>query len=335
MRMHTFARVLGVCAVIVLLGFLQSGCSSSASSSDKDKVTIYTSIEDYRIEYLDRQLEKEFPDYDITIKFLSTGDHIAKLLKEGTETDCDITHSLSYSYLQQLDAKGYLADLSSYDQSIYAKGMIVSNDFLPQERGSGAIIINTDMLKEMNLDEPKSYADLLKPEYRGLVVMPDPKESSTGYMFYKSLVNAWGVKKTLAYFDRLTDNILQYTESGSGPLKAVAKDKAAIGLGTTATAGAEINEGTPLKIVYFREGAPFTVYGQAIIKGKEKSKAVRDVFNYLVNTFNYDNCEKYMPETIYKNKTFSLKNYPSDIKYADMSNDTVKEKARLLAKWKH
>ena len=177
---------------------------------------------------------------------------------------------------------------------IYRCRMIVSNDFLPQERGSGAIIINTDMLKEMNLDEPKSYADLLKPEYRGLVVMPDPKESSTGYMFYKSLVNAWGVKKTLAYFDRLTDNILQYTESGSGPLKAVAKGKAAIGLGTTATAAAEINEGTPLKIVYFREGAPFTVYGQAIIKGKEKSKAVRDVFNYLVNTFNYDNCEKYM-----------------------------------------
>jgi len=329
-----FSRHLLIGAAIIVLCGISVGCSFS-SSSNKDKVTIYTSIEDYRIEYLNKELEQKFPNYDINIKFFSTGDHIAKLLKEGTKTDCDITHSLSYSYLQQLDDEGYLANLSSYDRNIYAKGMIVSRDFLPQERGSGAIIINTDMLKELNLKTPSSYKDLLKSEYRGLVVMPNPKESSTGYMFYKSLVNAWGEKKALAYFDKLTDNILQYTESGSGPLEAVAKGKAAVGLGTTATAAEEINKGMPIKILYFKEGAPFTVYGQAMIKGKEKRKAVRDVFDYLVHTFNYENCKLYMPETIYKNKSFSIKNYPHNIKYADMSNDTIAEKNMLLSKWKY
>jgi iron(III) transport system substrate-binding protein len=88
----------------------------------------------------------------------------------------------------------------------------------------------------MHLKEPRSYEDLLDPKLRGLVSMPNPKDSSTGYMFYKSLVNAWGEKKALAYFDRLTDNVLQYTQSGSGPLKAVSEGKAAVGLGTTATA---------------------------------------------------------------------------------------------------
>lgn len=165
--------------------------------------------------------------------------------------------------------------------------------------------------------------------------MPNPKDSSTGYMFYKSLVNAWGEEKALAYFDSLTSNILQYTKSGSGPLEAVASGKAAIGLGTTATAVTSINEGTPLKITFFQEGAPYAVYGQAIVKGKEERQAVRDVFDYLVNTFNYENCELYMPETLYKDKTFSLQNYPQNIKYANMENDTVEEKARLLALWKH
>jgi ABC-type glycerol-3-phosphate transport system substrate-binding protein len=74
----------------------------------KRKVTIYTSIEDYRIEYLSKRLEETFPNYDVNIVFYSTGDHIAKLLAEGTDTDCDITHSLGYSYLQQLDEKGVL-----------------------------------------------------------------------------------------------------------------------------------------------------------------------------------------------------------------------------------
>jgi iron(III) transport system substrate-binding protein len=301
MKKHKRWKLIAVCLCAAVSCCMLSGCSSSKNAA-KDKVTIYTSIEDYRIEYLSKRLDETFPNYDVSIVFYSTGDHIAKLLAEGTDTDCDITHSLGYSYLQQLDEKGYLADLSSYDQSIYDENLIISNDFLPQERGSGAIILNTQLLKELGLDEPTSYEDLLRPEYRGLVSMPDPKASSTGYMFYKSLVNAWGEAKTLDYFDKLTDNILQYTESGSGPLNAVAEGKAAIGLGTTATAVAKINEGSPLKIVFFEEGAPYAVYGQAIIKGKEERKAVKDVFGFLVSTFNYENCERYMPEALYKDK---------------------------------
>ena len=42
-----------------------------------------------------------------------------------------------------------------------------------------------------------------------------------------------------------------------------------------------------------------------------------------------------MPETLYKDRTFSLENYPRNIKYADMSNNTVEEKERLLAEWNH
>ena len=327
-------KIIVACLCVAAGCYILNGCLSSKTSA-KENVTIYTSIEDYRIEYLSERMEEEFPNYDVNIVFYSTGDHIAKLLEDGTGTDCDITHSLGYSYLQQLDAKGYLADLSSYDQSIYDENLIISDDFLPQERGSGAVILNTRLLEELGLDEPESYGDLLKPEYRGLISMPNPKASSTGYMFYKSLVNAWGEEKALDYFDKLTDNILQYTESGSGPLNTVAEGKAAIGLGTTATAVAKINEGSPLKIIFFEEGAPYAVYGQTIIKGKEDRKAVRDVFDFLVNTFNYENCERYMPETLYKDRTFSLENYPRNIKYADMSNNTVEEKERLLAEWNH
>ena len=334
MKKYLSLSIIAACLCAAVICGTVSGCSSSESTA-KETVTIYTSIEDYRIDYLNKRLEEEFPDYDVNVVFFSTGDHIDRLLKEGKDTECDITHSLGYSYLQQLDEKGFLADLSSYDKSIYKKDLVVSDDFLPQERGSGAIILNTQLLDELGIDEPTSYEDLLKPEFRGLVSVPNPKDSSTGYIFYKSLVNAWGEKETLDYFDKLTENILQYTESGSGPLNAVAEGKAAVGLGTTATAAAKINEGAPIKITYFKEGAPYAVYGQAIIKGKEKRKAVRDVFDFLVNTFNYENCKLYMPETLYKDKTFTLKNYPTNIKYADMSNNTVEEKERLLAKWNH
>ena len=86
-----------------------------------------------------------------------------------------------------------------------------------------------DRLEEKNLAVPTSYADLLKPEYKGLVSMPNPKSSGTGYMFLKSLVNAWGEEEAFAYFDQLAENILQFTSSGSGPVNALVQGEAAIG----------------------------------------------------------------------------------------------------------
>ena len=39
-----------------------------------------------------------------------------------------------------------------------------------------------------------THLDVYKrqPQYKGLVTMPNPKSSGTGYNFVKSLVNAWG-----------------------------------------------------------------------------------------------------------------------------------------------
>ena len=81
--------------------------------------------------------------------------------------------------------------------------------------------------------------------------MPNPKSSGTGYMFLKNLVNTWGEEAAFAYFDELSKNILQFTSSGSGPINALVQEEVAIGLGMTAQAVTQINEGVNLKIVFF------------------------------------------------------------------------------------
>lgn len=320
---------LAALVALILTVFTLTGCSSD------NTVIIYTSLEDYRITYLNSRLAEEFPDYNIIVEYMSTGNHAAKLLAEGSDSECDITHNLEYGYLIQLDDMGILADLTEYDKSIYTEDTILSNNIIPQERNGGCIILNTDVLSARGLAEPTCYEDLLKPEYKNLISMPSPKASGTGYMFLKSLVNEWGEDEAFEYFDKLTENILQYTSSGSGPLNAVLQGEAAIGLGMTAPTVTQINEGQPIKIVYFEEGSPYSIYGQSIIKGKESNQAVVEVFDFLVNTFNYENCELYFPEKIYKDKDYSVTNYPQNIAYSDMSNNTTDEKTRLLEKWKY
>lgn len=320
---------------LVLVVFLLLCTALTGCGAKKEKVLIFTSVEDYVVEDLSSCLEEKFPEYDITIEYLSTGNHAARLLAEGSSTDCDITYDLEYAYMAQLEQKGVFADLSSYDKSIYKADTVESDNYIIQCRNGGAVILNTEVLKQKNLAEPTSYEDLTKPEYKNLISMPNPKSSGTGYMFLKSHVNAWGEQNAFDYYDKLTPNVLQYTSSGSGPVNALVQGEVAIGLGMTAQAVTQINQGAPLKICFFEEGSPFTLYGQAIIKGKETRECVKNVFDYLVNEYSYRLNEKYFPEQIFNDKSYTVENYPQNIVYGDMSNNTIVEKTNLLEQWKY
>ncbi len=326
--------------LVIMMIFCTAGCSSNGSgdsknnAADDNRVVIYSGAEEYRNEYFSKRLKEQFPDYDISIEYMPTGELAAKLAAEGTDTDIDIIYDLDYSYAGLVEQ--YLADLSEYDQSIFVDdAKVASNKYLPEYRNGGAIIINPDVLAEKGLAEPTCYDDLLKPEYKNLISMPNPKSSGTGYMFLKSLVNAWGEEKAFDYFNKLSDNILQFTTSGSGPVNALVQKEVAIGLGMTGQAVVKINEGANLKIVFFEEGSPFSLYGYAMPDGKQNKKAVKDVFDFFYSTLVEEDKQLFFPEQIYKDKTFEVENYPTDIHYADMSTNTTEEKIRLLENWEY
>lgn len=317
--------------LVVSMMLCMSGCGDAA---ENNSVTIYSSTEDYKNEYYLSRLQEQFPEYDITIEYMETGNHAAKLLAEGTDTECDISLSVEYGSMQKY--AHLLAPMEEYDISVFVEDMQdPEKRIFPEARNSGAIIVNVDTLAEKNLPEPTCYEDLLKPEYKGLISMPNPKTSGTGYMFLKALVNEMGEEEAFAYFDELSVNILQFTSSGSGPVNSLVSGEAAIGLGMTAQAVTQINEGVNLKIIYFEEGAPYSAYGYGVIKGKEDRECVKEVFNFFYTTLVLEECEKFFPEQIYTDTTFEVENYPTDIPYADMSNSTAEEKERLLSKWKY
>ena len=174
-------------ALVVVLATLLTGCGK-----DSETVVIYSSANDQRIAFMAEKLAEKFPEYECVVEYQSTSKLSAKLLAEGTNTDCDIVHDLSYLNLDALDREGYLADISDFDTSLFIDDASPSKNYTIETNTAGGIIINPDVMKERNLEYPTSYEDLLKPEFKGLVSMPDPKASGTGYMFLKSLVNGWG-----------------------------------------------------------------------------------------------------------------------------------------------
>lgn len=328
-------KIKGIRTGLVLCAIAFCCSALSACGSGKEQVLIYTSAEDYRVAYMQQRLEEEFPQYDIAIEYMTTGNHAAKLLAEGTGTDCDITYDLEYSYLEALEAEGILADLSGFDFSVFREDVNVSTCYMAEYRNGGAVVVNPQVLEKYGLEMPASYDDLLKPEYRGLISMPNPTSSGTGYMFLLAMVNQRGEEAAFRYFDALAENILQFTSSGAGPVNSLIRGETAIGLSITGTAVRAINDGAPLEILMFEEGSPYTLYGQAIIAGKETRPAVREVFEFLYGTYGLENCEKFFPEPIYREKTFVIENYPDNIRYCDMSGNTALRKQALLSLWKY
>ncbi|MBR3714938.1 MAG: extracellular solute-binding protein [Clostridia bacterium] len=328
-------KVAKLISIILCVCMLIPALVACSGKSDENTVIVYTSTEDYRIDDFKNAVKEKFPDYTIKVEYMNTGTIGAKIKTEGTGTECDIIWSLEYGYLSQLADEKVLADVTSYDLSKFTEDVNISNNFVVDVRNGGAIIVDSEALAEAGLPTPTSYEDLLKPEYKGLICMPSPKSSGTGYMFLKSLVNEMGEEAAFEYFEKLNENIYSYTSSGSGPVNALFNKEAVIGLGMISQAVNKINDGADFDILFFEEGAPYSLYGSAMIEGKQEKAAVKEVFDFIVNEYTKTTNEKFFPEKIFNDYTPVVENYPTDIDYSDMSNDTMAEKERLLAKWKY
>lgn len=72
----------------------------------------------------------------------------------------------------------------------------------------GATCINVDSVwfAERGIEAPKTYADLLKPEYQNLTVLIDPVASSTGASFFVGTVASFGINGAIDYWQELLAN---------------------------------------------------------------------------------------------------------------------------------
>ena len=312
--------------VMLFMVMLLTGCGS------KDKVVIYTSMEEERNQKLTEMLKEEFPNLNVVVQHMATGNSAAKIKNEGTKVEADIVIDLETAHMK--DVQDNFADLSSVDTSFYLDGVNTSKNYLTWVKYTMNLIIDNKYFKEHNLTVPKTYEDLLKPEYKNLIAMPDPKTSGTGYGFFLNAVNIMGEEKAIEYFKKLKGNLREYTTSGSGPTNLLKQGEIAIAMGMTAQGVEAINNGYDFSIVELTTGSPYNTTSCGIIKGRESNENVMKVFNWLIKDFGKYDKENYMPDKILKDQKSNMKNYPENLKDANMTGiDSTEVKDKLIEKW--
>ena len=300
-----------------------------------NSIIVYSSMEQFRNDELQKQLNEVFPELDVYVMYVSTAKAAAKLSIEGPASDADIVVGLEQAYMTKVEK--HMANVSEFSHLEYEDDMVVpSGRYLTWERQAGSIIINKRILEKEKLPIPKTYEDLLDPQYKNLVAMPDPKSSGTGFFFLKNLVNVMGEEEAYAYIDKLAVNIKQFTESGSGPVKLLIQGEVAIGLGLTFQAVNELNNGNDFLILEPEYGSPYSLTCTSMLQGREENPDIVRVFEYIANDYMVYDKMYGSPEKVLKVQENGIENYPENIKYADMTGiDEIEEKERLLAKWKY
>lgn len=304
----------------------------------KEEVVIYTNMEENRNQLLQERVKEKFPDLNVKIQYLSTGNTAAKIKTEGTNIEADIVLGLETSYMESLKENfANLDGLDGINDEHYLDNINPEhNRYYIWDQYSASITIDKKFFDEKGWEYPTSYDDLLDEKYKGLIAMPDPKSSGTGYMYYLNLMNVKGEEEGLKYFDNLSNNIAQFTTSGSGPINLLIQGEIAIAMGMTYQGVEQINSGANFKVIEFDTGLLYNTTSIGIISGKETNENVRKVFQWVNTEFSLYDKEHFIPGKIFKEQTTKIENYPETIKLADMegiTDNSVKEK--LLEKWKY
>jgi iron(III) transport system substrate-binding protein len=141
---------------------------------------------------------------------------------------------------------------------------------------------NTELLAKKKLAEPRCWADLLKPAYKGEVQMANPNSSGTAYTMIATLAQLMGDEGAFDYMKKLHANINAYTRSGTGPIKAVARGETGVSISFVHDAVTEVNAGFPVAYATPCEGTGYEIGSMSIVKGGRNLDAAKKFYDWAL-----------------------------------------------------
>jgi len=141
---------------------------------------------------------------------------------------------------------------------------------------------NTELLAAKGLPQPKCWADLIRPEFRGEVQMANPNSSGTAYTTLATIVQLFGEDQGFGFPEKLHMNINPYTKSGSAPIKAAAQGETTVGNVFQHDAVTQKVAGFPIEVVSPCEGTGYEIGSMSIIAGARNLEEAKMWYDFAL-----------------------------------------------------
>lgn len=279
----TSLRGLGVVAI----GAFALSALFAGDAEAKTVLKVYTALEEEQLPIYKEAFEKANPDIEIEWQRDSTGVITARLLAEKDNRQADVVWGLAATSLMLLDKNGMLEGYKpeGFDQvkDQFKDTRSDSPTWVGMDAWAAAVCFNTAEGEKLGIPAPTSWADLLKPEYKGHIVMPNPGSSGTGFLTVSSWLQSMGEEGGWGYMDKLHENINSYLHSGSKPCKAAAAGEYLIGISFAYPGVQLMNEGAPVQVILPKEGIGWDMEATGIMKGTPHLKEAQAVADFAAS----------------------------------------------------
>jgi len=279
--------ILSVCCLLILSLLVTGVCAA------KDKVVVYTSLENEEVvEYL-ALARKELPDLNIQAIRFSTGELGARMLAEKDNPQADCIWGWAVTNMSEFVPKGML---EPYKPKGWDKIPTAFKDpdgnWTAIDLYAAALVPNNRVLEAKKLPMPKGWNDLLNPVYQGQLIMPNPASSGTGFLQVASLLvmldpdyknKPVEENKAWDFLKKLDKNMGQYIKSGSKPAKLTAAGEYAIGCSFAFVYSSLKKKGFPVALVMPEEGAGYELEANALLKGAKNEAAAKKFLDWTIS----------------------------------------------------
>ena len=202
------------------------------AAQDEGELVVYGSCEE---PYLIAACQKFEELYDIKVDYqrLSTGEVQTKITEEKGNPSADVWFGGTNDPYNEAAKEGLLMAYEPANAVHLLKPTYRDPDgyWFGIYQGILGFMVNQEELDRLGVEAPKTWDDLLKPEYQGLIWLSNPNTAGTAKLVINTMVQMKGHDEGIQYLVDLDKNIAQYTKSGSGPSKNVGTGECIIGIG--------------------------------------------------------------------------------------------------------
>jgi len=257
-----------------------------AAAKEEGTLVVYGSCEE---EYLAVACEKFQELYGIEVQYqrLSTGEVQSKIEEENGNPSGDVWFGGTTDPYNVCAAEGLLMAYEAENASHLLGDAYRDADgyWYGIYKGILGFMVNVDELDRMGLEKPADWADLTKPEYKGLIWLSNYNTSGTAKLVINTMIQKYGHDEGIQYLVDLDKNIHVYTKSGSGPSKNVGTGECVIGIGFLHDGITQIvdNGYGNIELIIPSSGTSYEIGATAIFEGCEHPNAAKLWIEYALS----------------------------------------------------
>lgn len=257
-----------------------------AAAQAEGELIVYGSCEE---DYLAVACENFEELYGIKVQYqrLSTGEVQSKIEEENGNPSADVWFGGTTDPYNVCAAAGLLMPYEAQNASHLLSDAYRDADgnWYGIYKGILGFMVNKDELDRMGLEAPQDWADLLKPEYEGLIWTSNYNTAGTAKLVVNTMIQKYGHDEGIQYLVDLDKNVHVYTKSGSGPSKNVGTGECVVGIGFLHDGITQIvdNGYGNIELIIPSSGTSYEIGATAIFQGAKHVNAAKLWIEYALS----------------------------------------------------